>query len=102
MKIIKVFQVHGDGGERSIGPVIGYASTKSRADEKAKGQAWYGGDGWISEMAAIELDTGEIYILASPIPADIDGVRAKADAILREQTLALLSTEQRRVLGIKD
>lgn len=100
MNMFKAWQVHGDGGERGTGPIIGYASTKSRADEMAKGQGWYGGTGWVQETSVVEIE-GKIYALASPVPIDLDGVQAGKDAILRKQTLANMSDDQLRVLGLK-
>jgi len=96
----KVFQVHGDGGERGIGPVIGYASTKEKAEVMGKGKAWYGGNGYVATKFAVEID-GQLFILETPYPIDLDNTQATLDAELRKKTLAGLSAEQIRVLGIK-
>lgn len=97
---IDVWQVHGDGGnEREVGPVIAYCSTMAQAEQAAKGCGWYGGDGAVQNRAALRIE-GQVWLLAERDPIDLDSVQAKRDAELREKTLASLSHEQRRVLGI--
>lgn len=98
--VIQVWQAHGDGGERGKGPVIGYYSTELRAKTAAHRKGWYGGDGHVEPAPAIKID-GKVYVLVSHKPVDLDGLDAAVDAKLREQTLAGLSAEQIRVLGIK-
>ncbi len=94
----KVYAAHGDGGERGIGPVLGYYSTHEQAKAAAKGQAWYGGDGFVQERPALLID-GQTWLLAEPAPIDLDGLRKIRDAQLLAETLAGLTDEQRRVLG---
>ena len=100
VKIITVYAYHGDGGERGVGPVIGYCSSKYEADVASQNTGFYGGKGWVSEARAIKINH-DVYILAHANPVDLDGVKAKADAELKEKTLASLSSEQKRVLGLK-
>jgi hypothetical protein len=33
--LYKAYQIRGDGGEMRVGPIIGYASTRARAEEMA-------------------------------------------------------------------
>lgn len=99
-KILKVYAAHGDGGERGLGPVIGYYTSESTAKMKAKGKGWYGGDGVVREAHIIESD-GEYYALVNTNPVDLNGLQAEADEKLRAETLAGLSEDQIRVLGIK-
>lgn len=96
---ITVWKAHGDGGERGTGPVLGYYSTESAAVAAAKGRAWYGSNGHVENASALKIGD-QIWLLASPKPIDLDGVNKKRDAELKEQTLALLTPEQRRVLGV--
>lgn len=98
-KIVTVYRSHGDGGERSVGPVIGYHSSNHLADIAATGKGWWGGNGGTSECKAIEVD-GKFYALAQSTPIDLDGKQSIADAALRSKTLATLNDEQRRVLGL--
>lgn len=100
MEKIEIWQAHGDGGERGIGPVIAYCSTENAAQKAAKGRGWYGGDGFVSKSHALRIE-GKVWLLASPEPIDLDSIGAKRDAELREKTLAGLTPDQRRVLGIK-
>lgn len=97
----KIFQVRGDGGERSAGPVIGYCSSESRANEMGKGKGFYGSQGAVSETWAVRIGN-DVYALVSSKPVDLDGLRTKADDILRKETIASLTPEQRRVLKIKE
>ena len=98
--IIKVYAHHGDGGDRGTGPIRGYCSTRHDAEQAAKGQGWYGGDGWVSEAHAIEINH-KVYVLADKDPIDLDGKNARSDAELKEKTLASLTADQKRVLGLK-
>lgn len=100
VSIIKVWAYHGDGGDRGTGPILGYCSSKYDADQKAKHSGWYGGQGWVAEHTAIKINH-DIYVLANPQPIDLDGVKAQSDADLKAKTLASLTDDQKRVLGIK-
>ena len=96
---LEIYSAHGDGGERGIGPVIGYCSTKSRADAIAKGKAWYGGNGFVGRETAVKID-GAVYVLASSKPVDLDSEKAAQDAAIKEAAIAKLSPEELRVLGL--
>lgn len=100
VKIIKVWVYHGDGGERGVGPILGYCSTKYEADQQSAHTGFYGGKGWVSEVPAIKINH-DVYILAHDKPVDLDGVKAKCDADLKAKTLASLTDDQKRVLGLK-
>ena len=100
IKIIKVWAYHGDGGERGIGPILGYCSSKYDAEQKAQHSGWYGGQGWVAEHSAIKINH-DVYVLATPHPIDLDGVQKQADAELKAKTLASLTSDQKRVLGLK-
>ena len=101
MEQIEVWVAHGDnGGGSGKGPAIAYCSTHSQAQEAAKGQGWYGGNGAVVSRPALKID-GKVWLLAERDPIDIDSSQSKRDAELREKTLASLNDEQRRVLGIK-
>lgn len=100
VSIIKVYAHHGDGGDRGTGPIQGYCSSRYAAENAALGQGWYGGNGWVSEAYAIKINH-DVYVLASKDPIDLDGVNAKSDAELKAKTLASLSADQKRVLGLK-
>lgn len=101
-QVITVYAAHGDGGERYIGPIIGVFSTESSARGFAQKRGWWGGDGAVSERKAVRLASGEVYLLDkdNSDPIDLDRQQAEYDASLREKTLAGLSDEQKRVLGI--
>lgn len=100
MDVIEVWAAHGDGGdERSTGPVIGYCRTEAQAREFAKGKGWYGGNGVVLKKPAIFVE-GEYWLLEERNPIDLDNEQARRDKQLRDETIAGLSKEQRRVLGI--
>lgn len=99
VEIIKVYEVHGDGGERGYGPVIGYASTESIAKEMAKGEGFFGSDGIYTEVPAIKVN-GVFYALKKEFPIDLDNAQTTKDAELKAKTLASLTAEQKRVLGL--
>jgi hypothetical protein len=105
-EIIDAWAVHGDGGENRVGPVIGYANSKENADAYAAGKAWYGGDGYVKKVSAMVIN-GETYILASSRPVTFVGAKEaevvaqkRRDEELRQQTLASLTPDQRRVLHV--
>lgn len=101
VNFLDLWQVHGDGGERSIGPIIGYFRKHHEAVDFARGKAWYGGNGAVQSAKAVEID-GKVYILDSGgAPVDVDMCQYKADEKLKEDTLASLSEDQLRVLGVK-
>jgi hypothetical protein len=81
-------------------PIIGYCRTESQARELAMRIALYGGHDAVSKAYALELN-GQIWLLAKPIPIDLDNGQAKRDEQLRRSTIDSLSEEQIRVLGIK-
>lgn len=89
--------------EDQDGHFIGYHafySTESRASENTKGHGSWGSDSEVKALPAIILN-GNTYILQFAEPVDVDLNKAKADEQLRQETLASLSSEQRRVLGLK-
>ena len=98
-QIIKVYTYHGDGGERGLGPILGYTTNKADAVAATRGKGWYGGDAHISEDDAIKVGD-EVFFLKSTTPVRLDGDR-KVDEERRQRLLAQLSPEDKRVLGIK-
>ena len=99
ISFITVYAYHGDGGERGIGPIIGFTSTRHDAEVKAHNSGFYGGAGHVAEHQAIKINCN-VFLLARPDPIDLDGVAAKNDANLKASTLANLTTDQKRVLGL--
>ncbi len=103
-EIIPIWKAHGDGGERSRGPVVGYALTEAEANRLADGRGWWGGNGGTSEGHAIKIGK-ELFALESNEPIQLkkvaEDLRAK-DEELRKKTLASLTKEQKRVLGLED
>lgn len=100
VEFLTVYAAHGDGGERGIGPVIGYFRTHAQATVFAKGAGWYGGDGAVGQHSAITVD-GKTYVLQSPVPIDLDRAQAQYDETLLERTLSKLNDEELRVLGLR-
>jgi hypothetical protein len=108
IKVYVVFTTIDDWGRH--GERLGIFSTPEDAIQCAKGQGWYGGNGDIVEKWAIEDcsmgKSGTYYLLSGskdhpPIPIDLDLKKKTADEELRAKTLAALTPDQKRVLGIK-
>ena len=97
--IRKIYCSHGDGGETSIGPIIGYHSKQWDAELYAKGRGWYGGNGAISKQDIITVD-GKSYLLASSDPIDLDGAELKRKNEMILKALAKLTDEEIRILGL--
>ena len=103
VQIIQAYAVHGDGGERSDGPIEGYCATRADAEIMCQGRGWYGGNGAITTASVLEVE-GVLYALASPIPITFMSAKATQEAVdkaARERALAKLTLTDRRVLGIK-
>ena len=69
--ITTIFAAHGDGGERGVGPVLSYHSTTELAKVAAAKQGWYGGDGAVLTVAAINV-SGLTFALADPFAIQLD------------------------------
>lgn len=100
-EIISVWAYYGDSGEGGgRSPLLGYCSSFNLAARAAKGKGFWGGDGAVSVCKALKIGS-EIFALIDEKPIDLNGTKVAQDAKLREQTLASLTVEQKRVLGIK-
>lgn len=93
VEFLRVFEVLGGDGGR-----IGYASTARKAQEMAKGKGYFG-DGTYIKVPGVKID-GFFYVLTSGCPTDLDNIQADRDAELKASTVASLTDEQKRVLGI--
>ncbi|WP_150126567.1 hypothetical protein [Burkholderia cenocepacia] len=96
---VQLFAAHGDGGERAVGPVLGYCRTRASATLLAAGRGYYGRDGDVFGVPALQVGES-LWLLAQASPIDVDGEQARRDEELRQETLSQLSAEQRRVLGL--
>jgi hypothetical protein len=99
VEIIKVYEYHGDGGERGFGPILGYTANHADAVAATRGKGWYGGDAHISTLNCIKIGD-ECYVLKQTDPIRLDGDKAVDDA-RRARLMAQLTPEDKRVLGIK-
>lgn len=101
---ITVWLAHGDGGERSMGPVIGIFSTQYAAECKAKGAGWYGGNGDVTSRSAIKLN-GKTYLLDRDYadePIDLDNEESKLRAETRAKAIKKLDPDEIEALGLND
>jgi hypothetical protein len=106
---IDAWAVHGDSGSERTddAPVIGYCNTAADAAAYALGKGWWGRPGKVTPVSAMVID-GDTYILAQREPVRFvegasEALAAKhkqQDSELRARTIAGLSAEQRRVLGL--
>lgn len=97
------YAAHGDGGERSIGPIIGVYSTLELAEEASKGKGFFGSNGHISQCSVIHVLNGEevdTYLLAADYPIDMDGDIAARKEARREELLAAMSDFDKIALGL--
>lgn len=99
--ITEIWRAHGDGGEFGQGPVIGYFTRESAARQFAHGKAWYGGNGHVTKGWAIQIGN-DWYELTDSSPIDLDNQQKIADQELKRQTLASLTPDQKRVLGLTE
>ena len=85
-----------------LGSVVGYYSTKDKAETAAEGKGWYGGKGSIHEAYVIVLSDGTRFKLADRKPfnidLDVDLVKRKNELI--ESGLAKLTAAEREALGV--
>lgn len=106
---ITIFEVRQTTDERGTrGKVVGYCDTRPTADERAKGEGWWGGMGAVAEVSALVID-GKVWALRQPDTVDVlnlAAVRAlkpipqsEMDRELRIAALEKLSPEERRALG---
>lgn len=100
VSFIDVYAVKETNLDGFPGAVIGYFRIHADAFEYAKGKGGWGGEGIVDKVSAVSIG-GHVYILATPQPVDLDLVKKKRDEELRKRTLAELSADQIRVLGIK-
>lgn len=100
-EIFTVYAAHGDGGnEYRQGPVIAVCSTRAQAEAVAKNAGWYGGDGGVTEMAAIKIN-GEVYALRNRHPVDLDGHEKARREMERQKAIAKLTPDELAALGLK-
>lgn len=97
---VTVYGIHQSNNEKYNGPVTAWCSSKDIAETAAHKSGWYGGDAPISTFSAL-LINGAYWILHEREPVDMNGWQRAKDEVLRKETLAGLSPEQIRVLGIK-
>lgn len=100
-RIVNVFAVYTTVDEYGrCGKRIGFFTDQGKAREAAKGQGWYGSEGNIVPCYAIEVD-GQFYALEDPQPIVLDRNTVADDEKLRQSTLASLTPDQKRVLGLQ-
>ena len=96
---IVIWSAYKADDEGCRGVIIGYYSTKSFAEKASKGKGWWGADGEIQALDALKVGN-DVWLLAKMHPLDVDDVTCIDDEVLRKETLAKLTVEQRRVLGV--
>lgn len=102
MKFIKVYQVNSLDIDGRLSGIVGHFSTHDLAAKAAKGHGSWGGMGQIALVPAMQLPTGQTWVLLQEDPVDLDMKSAKSDEMLREMVLARLTPEERRVLGLEE
>lgn len=104
-KTLKVWAVHQGDDDRSCGSPRWWFSDQTEANNFAKKRGWFGGDAPVSEHCAMvvpgsvtESGRDEYYLTKAKV--DLDGVEEKIQNELKENALAKLSDEEKRVLGL--
>ena len=87
-----------DGRHRGV---MAYFSSSSAAESYGIHKGGWGGDCDVKEFSAIRLADGRVYVVSDG-PIDLDLKKSKYEEELRKRTLASLTPEQIRVLGIKE
>ena len=98
IRAYKVYETIDEYGRH--GAIVGIFQHSAEANEAAENKGWYGGKGTVLPVSLISVD-GKLFELAIDVEVDLNRQKAKADAKLKAETLASLTAEQRRVLGLK-
>lgn len=105
VKTLKIWAVHSGDDDRSCGSPRWWFSNEEEAKFFAKKRGWYGGDAPVSEHLAMcvpgsvtESGRDEYYLRSAKV--DLDGVEEKIQTELKENALAKLSDEEKKVLGL--
>lgn len=98
-EIFKIYATHASKDEYNIGPIIGFFSNRTTAELFGQGKGWFGGNGSVTAEWAVKID-GKYYHLVSCQSIDLDRKASEADAMLKQQILASLTPDQKRVLGL--
>ena len=93
------FMYSGEAG-MGLGKLLKVFSDLYSATRASRGTGWFGGDALIIERKAILADNGSHYAIAGDA-IDIDGLAEASDKQIREEAMAMLTPEQKRVLGLK-
>lgn len=101
VKFITVYSAYETTDEMGrTGGCIGHFSDPSSANIAAQGKGWYGGEGKVLTHSAVCID-GEVYLLKSNEPVDLDGKKEQVRKQLAAQALAKLSDVEKEALGLK-
>lgn len=103
--LFKIWTVHQNNDDRYIGPATAWCSTEAIAKEVAYKSGWWGGDAPIKEATAVTI-RGKTYVLATEHAVILDAkhnakLKQKMEDDARELALSKLSTEEKRLLGLK-
>lgn len=96
--VFSVYSTKDEYGRRGV--KVGDFRSFAVAEAYAHGRGWYGGKGDVAKSKAVSI-LGKVYLLQDPSPIDLDGEQKARDDLLRQETIASLSDDQLRVLGIK-
>lgn len=98
IEIYRVSETIDDMGR--TGKIVGYFTDKDSALLVSDGHGWYGGQGKVETLHAIEAGSGKYFLLAQPKPVRLDVDLVKELAAKKEKALAKLTSEERRLLGL--
>lgn len=97
----QVWAVRNDTYERDdTSSVLAYYDSYGKAQERAVGKGWFGATARITKHEALRVGNN-VWLLAKDTPIDVTQDESISDDDLREQTLATLSANQKRVLGLE-
>jgi hypothetical protein len=83
------------------GELIGYFTDEKVAREEAQGKGWYGGEGLVIKIIALNIiNTSFWFALKNDEPIKLDE-KLEPSHVIREKALAKLSTKEKIALGLQ-
>lgn len=105
VKLITVWAVNQGDDDRHSGTPHWWFSNEGIARSFAKGKGWYGGDAPVGQHTVLMVpaevtESGKIEYYLADERVDVDGKEELEENRLKEQALAKLTPEEKRVLRL--
>ena len=101
-EILTIWVVFGnDDRQTHYNHILGFYSTRAKADIGSMGQGWWGGKGTVESRMAIKIDDKVFpLLLAKGDPVQLDVNPRDISAELRKKALEKLTLEEIKLLGL--